>query len=107
MLFSVSEHPVLLKRNAKCKSTIQVLATGLNYVKECAELCKNKDGCQFFMFGNKNTKKGECSWARTAYGDCQEGWQEDEYDFYGLKGIFDQKNYPFDTLRLKIKIIFL
>ena len=91
---------MLLKRNAKCKSTAKVLATGLSYVKECAKLCKDTDGCQFFIFGNKNTKKGECSWARTAYGDCQEGWQNDVYDFYGFKGIFDQNKYPFDTLRL-------
>ena len=98
VLFSVLEHPVLLKRNVKCKSKTEELATDLNYVKECAELCKNKDGCQFFIFGNKNTKKGKCSWARTAYDDCQEGWQKDDYDFYGFKGILEQYKYPFDTL---------
>ena len=52
-------------------------------VQECADLCKSKQQCEFFIHG-KGRKKGYCYWEKTSSADCPEGWDSDKYDFYQL-----------------------
>ena len=46
-------------------------------------MCKNKDGCKYFI--KEPGDDAKCYWEKTSSADCPEGWDEDSYDFYELK----------------------
>lgn len=50
-------------------------------VQQCADACKAKAGCEFFILGY-GEKEGSCYHEFTATEECTEGWDVDEYNFY-------------------------
>ena len=90
-MYFISEYPVVIKRQATCKSRDKVLAKDLTTANECASRCHQTYGCHFFIF-EKPVRGGKCIWEKTTARDCPEGWVQDSYasfyDFYELKGIF-------------------
>merc|ERR1711881_243379 len=52
--------------------------------KQCAEECKQHPECTFFVFGI-NQKAGMCYVEFTESEACEEGYEEDEFNFYKLK----------------------
>ena len=84
-----SEYPVVIKRQATCKSSEQLLARDLTTANECASRCHQTYGCQFFIFGNPDSGT-QCIWEKSTARDCPEGWIQDVYasvyDFYEFKG---------------------
>merc|ERR1711881_697226 len=51
--------------------------------KQCAEECKQHPECTFFVFGI-NQKAGMCYVEFTESEACEEGYEEDEFNFYKL-----------------------
>ena len=74
----------LIKSNHECNS----LDTKLGHadtLTECITLCRNKRGCKYFVYEN-NGGVESCWWEHTTDASCPEGWEEDAFDFYELKG---------------------
>ena len=83
----LSENYIKRKAGAVCNSG----DTWLGYfssVGECADACREKVGCRFFIFGTGSYHE-YCHWERTQTADCTEGWDYywDDYDFYEITGI--------------------
>ena len=74
----------LVKRGHECKSADEYLGTASS-VSGCANLCRNNGDCTYFVLGNGGGEQ-ECYWEKTALSTCPEGWDDDTYDFYKLKG---------------------
>ena len=55
--------------------------------QECADLCRLRTGCKFFIVGNDGGTE-KCYWEHTSSALCPEGWDRDTYNFYQLKGKF-------------------
>lgn len=73
-----------MNAGAQCKSDNEELGD-FTSIDECAGACKQKDGCNFFIFGTES-KSGHCLWEKTPDRNCPEGWLDDEYYFYEMKG---------------------
>ena len=83
----------LLKSNFECGSDEEKLGN-FSSLQECGQACRNKDGCNFFIFGESSSKKEEsCYWEKASAGDCTEGWVNDTYDFYELSSMFSFSNF--------------
>jgi len=77
----------LVKANHECGSGDESLKWGVDSVDDCADLCRNKVGCNFFDFGygaGWGGKKGRCYMEYTKSAACTEGFQPDKYYFYAL-----------------------
>ena len=72
----------LLKAGHRCSSTYTTLGS-VYAVEDCAKLCRDTKGCQFFIIQN-NGGKESCYWQHTLDPSCSEGWIEANFDFYGL-----------------------
>ena len=57
-----------------------------NSLTECAKACKEKTGCNFFIFGT-GSKTGKCYMEKTPNAGCVEGWEVDDYNFYTVIGM--------------------
>ena len=51
---------------------------------QCADACRETEGCRFFIFGTGFIESGWCYYEKTATADCPEGWDSDNYDFYEI-----------------------
>ena len=75
----------LLKSEADCRSRDESLGD-FPSIDECADACRNKDGCAFFLYGIPETDKElGCFWEKTPNEKCSDGWQDDKYNFYELR----------------------
>ena len=74
---------MLIKRNVECSSQGENLGRKTS-LDECANACRNKNQCAFFIYGIDN-KKGKCWWEKTSDGCETEEWETDNYNFYKLK----------------------
>ena len=92
-----------MRAGASCKTSTELdksslLGFPIKKVDECANLCKAKSGCKYFLFGIK-WKLGSCYWENTQQfkidngslechgtGESWEGWKDDQYDFYEITG---------------------
>ena len=74
---------VKLKSGVECNSNDEYLNQFSN-VGKCAEACKNKPGCNFFLYGTGWWTKGFCYWEKTSSASCPEGWGDYDYDFFQL-----------------------
>jgi len=72
----------LIKSGVECNSRDRYLGK-FDFLDECANACRNKKRCRFFIYGTSN-KKGWCYWEKTSDKSCSEGWENDNYDFYSL-----------------------
>jgi len=76
----------LRKKDATCSSPKEALASGKTCtLVQCAKLCQQKDGCQYFAFG-VGSKKGQCVWQQTTLG-CTGGgdkFESGEYNFFAV-----------------------
>ena len=72
--------PVLHKEGFDCSSGDEWLGEGLS-LQQCSDKCRAKDGCQFFIFGFAG-KAGKCYHEKTTTAACEEGVEEDDYNFY-------------------------
>ena len=52
-------------------------------LSECADDCRDLSECRYFIFGT-GENEGACLWEKTENGECQEGWEYDQYDFYEM-----------------------
>ena len=75
----------MVERGEECKSDDKWLGK-YNTPTECAKACKENKGCKFFIFGT-GSKTGKCYWEKTLNAACPEGWYENDYDFYTMKGM--------------------
>ena len=73
----------MIKEGSKCVSGDEKLGT-FKTMQECAQACKDKSDCRFFIYG-KGNKAGQCHQEYTSDASCTEGWQSDSYDFYAFK----------------------
>jgi len=72
------------KSGSECESSDYKLGK-FSTVEECADACRQKDGCKFFIYGT-GSKSGYCYWEYTKTADCSEGWETDKYNFYEVAG---------------------
>ena len=70
------------KSGAECKSGDSYLGD-FSFIGECAVSCHQTPGCRFFVYGYGSREK-KCYWEQTETIDCSEGWQTNEYNFYGI-----------------------
>ena len=89
MISYVTEYR-LIKVRHECGSDDQWLGKAKS-VEQCANLCKKRFGCKYFIkglkigeFGDANTKVDFCYWEKTLSAHCPEGWEHDYYGFYEL-----------------------
>ena len=75
---------ILIKFDVECKSDDEKLGN-FPSLAECANACRNIGNCHFFIYG-KDSKKGRCFWEKTSGAGCLEGWENDYYGFYKLRG---------------------
>ena len=75
----------LVKSGVECKSGDEFLGKEIS-IAECANACKEKAGCNFFIFGTE-IKAGNCYWEKTPKADCPEGWEKDNYNFYEMQSM--------------------
>ena len=75
----------LVKSGVECKSGDEFLGKEIS-IAECANACKEKAGCNFFVFGT-GSKDGECYWEKTSTAGCPEGWKQADYNFYESKSM--------------------
>ena len=78
----------LVSTIGECKSGDEYLKGGLDSIDECADLCKNKYGCNFFDFGY-GSKKGRCYMEYTTSAACTEGFETDKYYFYAVNSKYN------------------
>lgn len=71
----------MLKSGYECSSNDYFLDYFSN-VDQCTDACKKKKGCRFFIYG----KRERCYWEKTQSASCPEGWKENNYVFYELRG---------------------
>ena len=79
----------MIKAGNECKSTDEKLGE-FETVWECAYACREKSGCNYFVFGT-GTKAGRCYWEKTKSRQCQEGLKSNQYDFYEMISMLDTK----------------
>ena len=74
-----------MKSEHECDSDDEKLGS-FDLVEECADACRQKEGCTFFLFGLRRFDTGDCYWEKTPDASCRngEGWESDNYDFYEL-----------------------
>merc|ERR1712228_619700 len=72
----------LIKEGAECLSSDESLGTGMT-LEECSEACSKINGCKFFILGS-GSKEGYCYWEKTENENCDEGWEDDEFNFYAI-----------------------
>ena len=77
-----------MKQGVECNSDDERLRVNVS-IGECANACKEKEGCNFFRFGT-GIKAGKCYWEKTPKATCPEGWQDNDYNFYIVKGMLHQ-----------------
>ena len=75
----------LVKSGRECKSGDENLGDQ-DTPTECAKACKEKTGCNFFVFGT-GSKTGKCYWEKTPNAGCPEGWKYNDYNFYTVIGM--------------------
>ena len=76
----------ILEKGKECKSADTKMGDSIN-AGECAQKVKEAGGA-FFIFSNDVTKHKRCYIENTATANCDEGWEDDSYDFYEIKGNF-------------------
>ena len=77
----------MVKRGHECLSPDENLGDK-THVSECASACREKSGCEYFIFGAYNgVRKGKCFWEKTTFANCPEEWRMVDYDFYAMTGI--------------------
>ena len=76
----------LVKSGVECKSGDELLGKEIS-ITECANACKEKAGCNSFIFGT-GIKAGNCYWEKTPNADCPEDWEKDDYSFYEMQSMF-------------------
>ena len=76
-----------MKSGVECNSADEYLGW-FDDVRKCADACKAKSECYYFIFGNGN-KWGQCWWEKIWSRNCHEGWEQDQYDFYEMLGMLD------------------
>ena len=89
-MYSITEYD-LVTNGVECKSDDESLGSK-DSVEECAEACSSTIGCRFFIYTEDKSwipGKGNCYWEKTHSSECLEGWQEDSYNFYSVKGKLD------------------
>ena len=80
----------MVKQGVECESEDEILKGNVS-IRECANACKEKAGCNFFLSGT-GIKAGTCYWEKTPSATCQEGWQDDDFNFYTVKGMFHKND---------------
>ena len=83
----------MIKSDNECNDNDEHLGD-FTSLKECANACRNKAGCKFFIYG-KDSKQGSCWWEKTSDSSCSEGWEVDEYDFYEITSKFSFYHFNF------------
>ena len=76
----------MILSGVECQSEDEKLGK-FNTVLECARACREKNECNYFVFGT-GTKAGECYWEKTKNQECPEGWEFDQYHFYEKTSMF-------------------
>ena len=72
----------MVQSKSNCKSDDKLFGK-MKTIEQCAEKCKNTQGCRYFVYGiGKNAEK--CFWEKTSDATCVEGWEKDTYHFYAL-----------------------
>ena len=82
----LDKHFEEIKSGFECQSS-DVYLYGKATVLECADACRQRIGCIYFIYGY-GSKQGQCYWEKAASDDCSEGWEVDEYNFYKIIGMF-------------------
>lgn len=85
----------LLKTGNECHSDDTKLGEVPN-AKACANLCYHQRACRYFSVGNDGGHEN-CFWEHTKDSSCQEGFDQDTYDFYAMKGNFDHLHKSFEA----------
>ena len=77
----------LLQSGHDCQSD-GVFIGHTSSIKGCADLCRKKYGCQYFMLDKRDDDEGsDCFWKKMDESSCIEGWNQDSHkDTYALKG---------------------
>ena len=91
----------------ECVSNDEKLGS-FSKVEECANACRNKTECHFFVYGTGTIKSGWCYWEKTSNSLCHEGWEDDDYDFYQLnlnKSKYYSVGLGYQKILLILKII--
>lgn len=79
------EEPLRIRRqNSECHGHDVLLGLGTS-LEDCASLCRQIDGCQFFIHGF-GRKQGSCYWE---LGDCN-SFEEDSYTVYDIREGVDE-----------------
>ena len=58
---------------------------------DCAIQCRQRAGCKFFIFFQRTVVEEyfNCYMENTTSPSCPEGWKESNFDFYQLRGKYD------------------
>ena len=91
MFFQPFTDAILVKSGHECDSSDELLGQ-LPSASECAQLCKEKEGCKFFIYGTKNTKcfMEEPDGSKIDGQKCNgKSWVKHDYSFYSRKEILE------------------
>ena len=80
----------LIKSDVECNSE-SVLLGSVSTVTECADKCRLKVGCNFFIYGNwvdTGSNPRRCYEETTDSAVCTEGFKTNSYDFYQLSPLY-------------------
>ena len=77
----------LLQSGHDCQSD-GVFIGQASSIKDCADICRKKQGCQYFMLDKRNDdEESNCFWKKMDDSSCSEGWNQDSHkNTYALKG---------------------
>ena len=89
-----------MKSGVQCKSDDELLGEYSSLIG-CSNVCRKTNGCNFFQYG-KDNKKGKCLWEKTSEGNCSQGWEDDDSDFYELLSKVPYVQPMFQLYELKV-----
>ena len=78
---------ILVKSGYECDSDEEFLGQAIS-ASECAQKCKNKDGCKFFVYGTRNTLcyREKPTDTKIDSQECNgKQWKKNDYSFYSSK----------------------
>jgi hypothetical protein len=106
---------ILIKKGVECTSADEKLGEDWSEM-ECESECRITPGCQYYIFGTGDNA-GKCWWEKTNVGaglgigqdsnpnPCPDGYEDDEYDFYQIRGdkssVDDHDPYANDVIMCK------
>ena len=79
----------MFKRRKDCDGVTGGDLGNANTLAECAQKCKEADGCTVFEYGIEGTSKAKfCYNMQMDTPSCSSGWQDDDYNVHQLQGMF-------------------